>query len=200
MTLNIIALSFLPRRNNTQRRHTAQSATKHKSEEKSLTKLHEKQKRLWIVGSSMNTPQQVKLITFNDDDEMWCTENLFSIFTLLNANKARLPETRLLFQAPTRFIMLKATIPVFVVVVDVMRSGKKLMEIFLVVLQVCRWGGTEKRQEKASKLERWLHFKFLFRWKWSEGQETFFLVFFFLFHNESSKRGRAAATMAQHKL
>lgn len=36
--------------------------------------------------------EQVNHIRFNVDDEKWCTENLFSILTPLNANKARLPE------------------------------------------------------------------------------------------------------------
>lgn len=89
----LIALFSSPSGEKYPKGDTAQNAPEHKSEVKSLTKLHVKQT---IVSFTfpMNIhamPQQVKLITFNDHDEMRCTENLFSIFTLLNANKPRLP-------------------------------------------------------------------------------------------------------------
>lgn len=151
----LIALFPPQAKRNIEKGDTAQNAPEHKSEVKSLTKLHVKQTIVSFTFpmniQGIYTPQQVKLITFNDHDEMRCTENLFSIFTLLNANKARLPET-LLLKHRKRFIMLKATILVFVSVCGVEKKNK--WKFFWLSCNFVAGETKAKATVKASKLER----------------------------------------------
>lgn len=148
---------------------------------KSLTKLHEKRTVLSFSFLWTHMPQQVELIIFNDQDEMWCTEKLISIFTLLNANKVGLPWLRL----PTdqkRIHYAEGDNSGFFLLFAVL---EKLNEnFFLWILCNCHWG----YKSKSDGLNIWNE---------NSGNTASFCICFLCFLKERWRRSKDVKNVEQ---